>query len=241
MSRSRRKSSGRRQSFPLPHRLNRSFRAGPVLEPNAHADGVTVLDRYPIGVRTHLEGRAHDLAVFVRAEQLQHLAFELCLLLGDIRNHVAKDVERWDSGVPGAGYRLHRREEELLDAEFLVQRRQRDRGYGGRAICVGDDGSAPPAFAALALEQPQVISIHFRDDERDIRLHPEVLRVAQHELSGLRESHLDFARDDGVERGENDWRADEARIARDYSTGHDRVRRRGAVQPAGYFTVFPSR
>ena len=62
-----------------------------------------------------------DFAVRVRAEQLQHLPLELRLFVGDVRNDVAEDVERRHAGISGAGDGLHRREEELLDPEFLVQ------------------------------------------------------------------------------------------------------------------------
>jgi hypothetical protein len=134
--------------------------------------------------------------------------------------------------IPGAGHRLHRGEEKLLDAEFLVQRRQSDSGDGGRAIRVGDNRPPPAAFAALGLDQPEMIAIHFRNDEGDVGLHSEVLRVAQHELARLRERQLDLARNDRVECGKDDWRAHQTRVARDHAARHDRVRRGRALEPA---------
>ena len=50
-------------------------------------------------------------------------------------------------------------------------------------------------------------------------------------------SALDLAGNDRVERGKNDWGAYKSRIARDYTTGHDRRRGRSALEPAGHFTV----
>src|ERR1700716_938753 len=45
-----------------------------------------------------------------------------------------------------------------------------------------------------------VPSVHFGEDERDVGPDPEVLRVAQDNLSRRRERQLDLARNDRVER-----------------------------------------
>jgi hypothetical protein len=83
-----------------------------------------------------------------------------------------------------------------------------------------------------------MVAIHFRNDERNVRLHPEVLGVAENELSRARECHFDFTRNGGIERGENDRSADDPRI-----TGDDAARRNGArgrltIKPARDLTVF---
>ena len=40
-----------------------------------------------------------------------------------------------------------------------------------------------------------MVGIHFGNHERNIRVHAEILRVAEHELSGSRKRFLDFAGD----------------------------------------------
>src|SRR5512132_2886839 len=91
--RSRRKSGRGRKSLPRLHRFYGRLRARLLVEANRHADRVTVLHWDAIRMRAHLERRARDLAVSVRAEQLQQLSLQLGLLVGDVRNHVPEYVE----------------------------------------------------------------------------------------------------------------------------------------------------
>jgi len=69
-----------------------------------------VLDRDAVGVRAHLEGGARHLSVGVGAEELEHLPLELRLLVGDVRDDIAEDVERRHTRIPGTGNGLHRRQ-----------------------------------------------------------------------------------------------------------------------------------
>jgi hypothetical protein len=58
-----------------------------------------------------------------------------------------------------------------------------------------------------------MVAVDFGDDERHVRLHAEILGVAEHEFPGLGESHLHFARYDCIERGKDDWGCNHPGIA----------------------------
>ena len=173
-----------------------------------------MLDRHPVGVRAHTKRRGNERSRLNAAEHLRNLALDLRLLLTDVRNHVAEDVERRHPGIPRARNGLHRHREYLPDAERFVQRRERNRRDCGRAVGVGDDAARPAAAGTLLLEQTEMIRVHFRDDERDVRLHPEVLGVAEHERACLRKRRFQLPGRSGVERREHDRCAQLIAVAR---------------------------
>jgi hypothetical protein len=144
-------------------------------------------------------------ALFHAPEHLRDLALDLRFFLADERDHVAQDIERWDTRITGAGHRLHRDREHLPDAERFVKWCEGHGRYRGGAVGVGDDAATPPALGALALQQRQMVRVHLRNHERDIRIHPEVLRVAEHDRAGASECGLDVASGRRVQRGEDDW------------------------------------
>src|SRR5687768_273401 len=94
MKRAAWQAGGSRQAFPASHRLDRFLGTRLGVEADRHADRVAVLYRYTVGVRAHLERRVRDHIITVCAEQLEHFALELRLLVGDVGDDVAEDVER---------------------------------------------------------------------------------------------------------------------------------------------------
>src|SRR5882672_257804 len=241
MLRPRRESIGRRQSLPRPHCFDRRFRRRLLLEADRHADRVAMFHGDTVGVGAHLERRARHLAILVLAKELQHLPLELGLFVGDVGNDVAEYVERWHAGVTGARHSLHRGKKKLPDSELLMQRRESDSGHRGRTVRVGHDGAAPAAAFPLAFDESKVVAVHLWNHERDIRLHAEILGVAEHEFSGLGERQLHLARHHGVERREHYWRAHDARITRNHAARLERLRRGWTFQPARRLDVFLSR
>src|SRR5581483_1096660 len=116
---------------PFPECRDGRFRRWRIGEPERETDGVSVLDRYAVGVRADHERRVLDGAIMEAAEHLLDLAFDLRLFLADVRNDVAENVERRYAGISGARNRLQRGSKYRPDAEPLVQGRHGDRG--GRA------------------------------------------------------------------------------------------------------------
>src|SRR2546423_852211 len=86
-----------------------------------------------------------------------------------------------------------------------------------------------------------MIAVHFRNDERDVRLHPEILGVAEDEFSSGRECGFHLESNHRVERGKYYWRAYYSRIARNHASVLYRRRRRGAVEPPRDLTVLVPR
>ena len=144
-------------------------------------------------------------------------------------NDVAEDVERRHAGIARARHRLHRGDEQLTDAERLVQRRERHHGHDRRAVRVRDDAAAPSALRALHVEQREMIGVDLGDDERNVLFHAEVLRVAEHHAARARERRLHVAGDGRVERGEDERRRDLRRIASAYHGHSARISRHIAV------------
>src|SRR5687768_7818166 len=165
---------------------------------------MTVLDGNTVGVRAHLHRRECDGSVGVPAEELLHLLLELGLFIRNVGNDVPENVEGCYPGIAGAGYRLHRHQEEFLDTEALLERREGECGYGGRAVCVRHDSARPAALSPLPVEQREMARVHFGYHQWNILFHAEVLRVAEDELSRLGKIALDVAGDRRVEGRECD-------------------------------------
>src|SRR4029079_11913780 len=106
LRRSGRKTLGSSVALPTAHGLDRGLGGGNIVEANRHADRVTVLHRHAVGVGADLESGTRYLTILVATKQLQHFSLELGLFVGDIRDDVAKNVERWHAGVTGARDRL---------------------------------------------------------------------------------------------------------------------------------------
>src|SRR5436305_3701265 len=87
---SSRQSRCRRESFPRPHGRNRLLGSRGVLESDGHADGVSVLHRNTVRVRTYLEPGARHFSVGVSAKKLEHFAFKLRLFVRDVWDDVSK-------------------------------------------------------------------------------------------------------------------------------------------------------
>ena len=139
------------------------------------------------------------------AEDLVRLRFDLLFLAAaDERDHVREDVPRRHAGIAGAGDGLQRRDHRRLEAE-LAQRRERHRVDDDDAVRVRDDASLPAA-RALALQEREMIGVHFGDEQRDVGFHAVVARVADDDVAGLREGAFDFAGHRGVEAGEDELR-----------------------------------
>ena len=133
-------------------------------EPDRDRLQVSIDDRDPIGVRAHREvGRLHADGP-EGAEDLAALALDLLLLAPDMRNHVAQHVERRHAGVPAPDaaciVATNRR-----SSEGPVQRCEREREGRGGTVGVGEDGAAPPAGLALAVDQYQVIGVGLGNEE----------------------------------------------------------------------------
>src|SRR5437016_12209444 len=73
------------------------------------------------------------------SEHLVSLSLNFLLLVLDVRNHVTNNVHPSDTGIPGPRNRLHRRNNDTIEIEHLVQRLQRDSQYGRRTVRAGDN------------------------------------------------------------------------------------------------------
>ena len=85
-----------------------------------------------------------------------------------------------------------------------MNRRERQRRDDRRAVAVRDDRARPAAVLPLRLEHVEVRRIHLGDDERDVGVHPVVLRVGQHRACRRARTPARRRRRRGVERGEHD-------------------------------------
>ncbi len=115
---------------------------GGAAELDADALGVTVVNRDAIAVRAERGIEHVDVIPLECAEQLAYFFLQLLFFVLDERDDVAEDVERGDAGIACAGDGLHGADEELLDAELLVQRLEGEHEADGAAVGVGDDVAA---------------------------------------------------------------------------------------------------
>ncbi len=134
-----------------------------------------------------------------RAKDLLGLGLDLLFLAAaDVRNDVSEDVPRRHAGIASTRDRLKSGDDRRLQAE-LPQWRQRHRQHHRRAVGIGEDTTLPGLCAALALEQLQMVGVHFRDQQRNGVHHSIVPRVADDDVARLGESRFDLARHRRIE------------------------------------------
>src|ERR1039458_785110 len=104
-------------------------------------------------MRRHTESRGLDVIAIQPSEEFARLLFHLLLLLGDVGNDIAEDVERSYSRVSSAADGLHRSHEDRLDAELLMQRCKGHNQTDGRAVGIGDDVATRLLAPALLLDE----------------------------------------------------------------------------------------
>src|SRR5205814_6733822 len=97
----------------------------------------------PVAVHRHREPRGRESLRVPAAEELLDLLDDLLLLARDERDDVVEDVERGHPWVAGPGDRLHRRDDEPVDAEVPVERRDGEGEMDRRAVAVRDDRATP--------------------------------------------------------------------------------------------------
>ena len=82
---------------------------------------------------------------------------------------------------PGAGHGLVGGDIDSTDTRLAMDRRQCDDHLDGRAIRVGDD-----ARVRGIVERRQCVGVHFRHDQRHLRVHPEMRGVVDDHCPGGR-------------------------------------------------------
>src|ERR1039458_4572424 len=169
-----------------------------------HGFGVAIFHRNSIAVCRHAKGCRFDPLVGQFTEKFAGLLLHLFFFLGDVGNDVAENVERSYSRITCAADGLHGGNEQGLDAEFLMQRRQRHHQSNRRTVRVGNDVSARLLAPILLLDQGSVAGVHFGDDQRDVFLHPKSAGIADHGATGRCKLRLELARDARIQRGEDD-------------------------------------
>ena len=136
------------------------------------------------------------------AQDLLRLLLHLFLFAADERNHVGVDVHGSHARITGARDRLHGGGDHARNAE-LLQWRERHGQHDRRTIGIGGDLPLPAAQALLVRNDLQMIGIHFRNQQRDVRLHAMIARVGDDHVAGLRKLALNFGGDGGVHGGEH--------------------------------------
>src|SRR5262249_40874020 len=184
--------------------------AGRTRERHEHALGVPLDDRHPRAGAGDRERRRLDRVADELAEDLAGLLLDLLLFLGDVRDDVVEDVERDDAGrAAGARDRLERGHEHALDAEMLVERRERDGEPDGGAVRVRRDETLPAATLALDVDELRLIEVDAGDENRHVVFVAERRRRRNHGGLGA-PLGLELARRVALDRREDD--AEAARV-----------------------------
>ena len=165
-----------------------------------------------IGVH-NLAGFVEHLHLFLRVIIFRHLV--------DLRNDVVGELMRefgnmsrrtrfddvlvlllqlFHGNGTGAACALVRRNVDLLDLRNLVDRIQNDNHHDGRAVRVCDD-ALTAEFRFVKLD---VFRIHFRNDERNVRIHAVEASVVDADSTGLHCGRKEFLGNGGSCGGEHD-------------------------------------
>src|SRR5687768_1913488 len=137
--------------------------------------------------------REIDAACTETAEYLRRLAFDLLLFTADVRQHVVENIQRRNAGITSARKRLQRCRHRRFNAKRHVQRRKRESEHDRRAVWIRNDESAARVFAPLALEQAEVLVIHFGNQQWHVLIHAKRRRVADYGVTGRRKTCLSLA------------------------------------------------
>ena len=98
--------------------------------------------------------------------------------------------------LAGARHRLIGRDHHALDRRLVVQRLQRDDELRGRAVRIGDD--------VLLGEAGDRIGIHFRHDQRHVRIHAPGRGIVDHDRAGGADLRRPFLRHRAARRHQAD-------------------------------------
>ena len=137
-------------------------------------------------------------------EDFARLRFDLFFFTADVRNHVVEDRQRRNAVVAGAGDGLHRRHVELFDAPAFLDRRDGESESHRRAVRVRDDVAASPR--ALLFDRGEMVGVDLGKQQRDVGVHPMVLRIRQHRAASIRVIVFRFSSYGRIESGENESR-----------------------------------
>src|SRR5213594_4652267 len=138
---------------------------------------MTVAYRDASAVRPYVDGTRQD-AVGHRPEDLLRFPSHLFLLGLDERHDVGGDVEGWNAGISGPGERLVRRHMNVREVQRVREGLQRKGQACDRAIRVRyDEATLPKRW--LTFDEREMVRIHFRQQERNVRIHAVSRRVGE--------------------------------------------------------------
>ena len=170
---------------------------------DADALGVAIFHCDAVAVRTYPGRQSFHLGAVELAQQFERLGFELLFFAADVRNHIAQDVERRDARITGPADRLHGAHKYALQAKAVGQRLEREHQPDRAAVGVGHDVAAGLLTPGLRLEQAQVGRVDLGNHQRNIRLHAKCAGIRDYGATGCGKLRLQFARNVGVEGGED--------------------------------------
>src|SRR6266571_5123362 len=173
------------------------------------ADGnafeVAVDDRHAIAVGAEAEAGVHEARAIPLAEELLRFGFHFFFFAADEGNDVALDVHRGDAGITGAGDGLKSDDENLLEAERVGERFQYQNKAGRGTVRIGDDETGVvTAIFLLQRNGVEMRGVDFGNEQRNVRIHAVIPRVADDGIAGAGEIFFGGAGDRRIERGENE-------------------------------------
>src|SRR2546428_177144 len=199
---------------------------------------MTVAHRDAGAVRPYVDRTRQD-AVGHRPEDFLPLPPHLFLLAIDEGHDVRGDVERRDAGISRTGERLVRRHMYVREVERVREGLQRKGQARDRAVRVRHDEAAL-SKRWLTFDEQEVVRIHFRQQERNVRVHTVSRRVGEDSharLGGVRFDVPGDFRREGAERRDDVVRPEHVRV--EWSQFHRRDVRgeRNVFEPPEVFEV----
>ena len=170
---------------------------------DADALRVAVFHCHAIAVRTYPGIQSFHPGAIELAQQFERLGFELLFFAADVRNYIAQDVQRRNAWITGAADRLHGADKYALQAKALRQWFERQHQPDGAAVGVGHDVAAGLLAPVLRLEQAQVGCVDLGNHQWNIRLHAKCAGIGDYGATRSGKLRLQFARNVGVEGGED--------------------------------------
>src|ERR1700692_2880901 len=150
--------------------VNNLFGARLLLQANRNGFRVPIFHSNTIALRAHRKRSRIDPRPVQRPQQLLRLLLHFLFFIGDVRDHVAKYVERSNAWISRAADRLHRDRHDCVQGERAMQRRkgqhQSDRG----TVRIRDHKSLRLRPPRLLLNQRNVIAVDLWNYQRHVVL-----------------------------------------------------------------------
>src|SRR6202171_2389014 len=156
-------------------------------------------------MRADAQTRINKAFAIPLAKQFLRLGLHLFFFAADERDHVPLNVHGSYARITCADRGLKRHDKNLLETESICERLENENESCGGAVWIGDNESGfVSAIFLLERNRIKVRDVHLGNQQRHIRIHPVISRIADDRIPGARKIFFSPARNRRIECGKNE-------------------------------------